>query len=114
MTDTIAPYLEEFHDSEASQLQNALARVKHLENLLGQSDIEKALIETNAELQAQLNQAQNKIGYQDKRYSAQCTITEQKQNTINRLTDQAAKHQQKTGKLESELQALGALLVKKR
>lgn len=113
MNTTIDPYLKNVFDPNASELENALARVVYLESLIGQSDIEKQLTADNAELVNKTQELQEKMRFQEGRYNAQCLITEQKQETNNRLISNAQKYEQTISCQKRELEQLGAMLVKK-
>ncbi|HAS6054685.1 TPA: hypothetical protein I7122_18300 [Vibrio vulnificus] len=113
MKSGIDPYLKNIFDPNASELANALARVAYLESLIGQSDIEKQLTEDNAALVSQVQTLQNKMRFQEGKYNAQCLITEQKQETNNRLISKAQESEKVISRQKRELEQLGALLVKK-
>lgn len=114
MNATIDPYLKNVFDPNASELENALARVAYLESLIGQSNIEKQLTEDNAELVSQVQKLQEKMRFQERKYNAQCLITEQKQETNNRLISKAQEYEKTISCQKRELEQLGALLVKKK
>jgi len=113
MSDSIAPYLKNVFDPNASELENALARVAYLESLIGQSDIEKQLTKDNAEMASQVQALHDKMRFQEGKYNAQCLITEQKQETNNRLISKAQKDGETISCQKRELEQLGALLVRK-
>ncbi|UTZ44822.1 hypothetical protein [Vibrio campbellii] len=113
MSHFIDPYLKTVFDPNASELENALARVAYFEDLIGQSDIEKQLTDENAELVKQVKKLQMKTRFQEGKYNAQCLITEQKQETNNRLISKAQEYEKTISCQKRELEQLGALLVKK-
>lgn len=112
MANDIKPYLQTVFDPDASALDNALARVVYLEGLLGQSDIEQALIKANASIVDEVSKLHEKMRRQEGKYRAQCDITEQKQATNNRLIAKAQQDESIIHRQKIELQNLGALLVK--
>tara|TARA_B100001059_G_scaffold236796_1_gene290483 strand:+ start:19781 stop:20122 length:342 start_codon:yes stop_codon:yes gene_type:complete len=109
----IDPYLKNVFDPNASELENALARVAYLESLIGQSDIEKQLTEDNARFAHDVQNLREKLRFQEGKYKAQCLITEQKQETNNRLISKAQQDGETILWQKRELEQLGALLVKK-
>ena len=76
MNHSIDLFLKTVFDPNASELENALARVAYLEAMIGQSDIEKQLTDDNAELVSQVKKLQMKTRSQEGKYNAQCLITE--------------------------------------
>lgn len=113
MKSGIDPYLKNIFDPNASELENALARVAYREAMIGQSDIEKQLTDDNAELVSQVKKLQMKTRSQEGKYNAQCLITEQKPETNNRLISKAQEYEKTISCQKRELEQLGALLVKK-
>ncbi|EOC5887562.1 hypothetical protein ACI495_004432 [Vibrio vulnificus] len=95
MPHSIDLYLKTITNPNASALENALARVKHLETLLGQSDIEAALMADNAAMAAEVE-----------------SLSKQKRE-INELISRLHDLEQQNQRQKDELQKLGAELVKK-
>ena len=113
MSHSMEPYLKSVFDPNASELDNALSRVAYLESLIGQSDIENQLTKDNNALVSQIRTLQEKMRFQEGQYNAQCLITEQKQETNNRLISKAQESEKIISRQKRELEQLGALLVKK-
>ncbi|MBV7264337.1 hypothetical protein KCG43_20200 [Photobacterium sp. WH24] len=113
MTHSIAPYLQSVTDRDATELENALARVSYLESLIGQSDIESALLSDNAALADQVKELQKSLRHQKKCYQAQSLITEQVRDSKNELIERAQASEKCNQQLRSELARLGAHIAKK-
>lgn len=109
----IDAFLKICFDQNASELDNANARIQYLESVLCSADVDKDILKDNKKLLDNFDEMSKKLRYLEGRHRADQEIMRQKDDWRDLQTKKLVERDRLIGGLRKQLQNIGAFIAKK-